>query len=70
MKKFLILYWFNIALLFGIFYWDISPIARVINTLQTDFTAYIVSLFLDEGMMKSHEIIINKHYSLIIEHCL
>ena len=67
MKRFLILYWLNIALLFAILYWDISPIAQIINSLQTDFVAYATSLLLDENMMRGHEIIINRHYSLIIE---
>jgi len=67
MKKFLITYWLTIIILFTIFYWDISPIARIINHIQTDFISYTTSLLLDNGMMKNHEIIINKHYSLIIE---
>jgi len=67
MKKFLFLYWLSIALLFGVFYWDKSPIAIYINSVQTDFVSYLVSLFLDKGLMRGHDIIINKHYKLIIE---
>jgi exosortase/archaeosortase family protein len=67
MKKFLFLYWFNIALLFGVFYWDKSFIAVYINNFQTDFVSYLVSFFLSKDMMKGHDIIINKHYHLIIE---
>jgi len=67
MKKFLLFYWFNMALFFALFYWDISPIAQFINTTQTDFVAYITSLILDKNIMNTHEIIINKHYSLVIE---
>ncbi|SFV60180.1 hypothetical protein MNB_SV-12-1022 [hydrothermal vent metagenome] len=67
MKKFILLYWFNIALLFSIFYWDISPIANILNHIQTDFTTYLISLTLEEDLTKGYEIIINSHYSLVIE---
>jgi len=67
MKKFLILYWLSIAILFAIFYWNISPIAQIINNIQTDLVSNITSILLDKGMINGHEIIINKHYSLIIE---
>ena len=67
MKKFIIIYWLNLALLFSILYWDISPIADIVNYLQTDFTTYLVSLTLDESLTKGYEIVINKHYSLVIE---
>ena len=67
MKKFILIYWLNIALLFIIFYWNISPLANIINSLQTDFTTYLVSLTLNENLTKSYEILINNHYSLVIE---
>ncbi len=67
MKKFILLYWFNLALLFTLFYWDISPLGDILNHLQTDMTAYIVSLTLNDGITKGYEIIINNHYSLVIE---
>jgi exosortase/archaeosortase family protein len=67
MKKFILLYWLNIILLFSLFYWDISPIAEILNQLQTDLTTYIVSLTLNDEIIKGYEIIINSHYSLVIE---
>ena len=67
MKKFILLYWLNIILLFSLFYWDISPIAEILNQLQTDLTTYIVSLTLNDEITKGYEIIINSHYSLVIE---
>jgi len=67
MRKFIILYWLNIALFFLVLYFDISPIANIINPLQTDFTANLVSFTLDKNQIIGHEIIINKHYKLIIE---
>ena len=67
MKKFLILYWFNIALLFTIFYIDISPIANIVNSIQTNFTSYLTSLTLPNNQMVGDKIIIDSHYNLIIE---
>jgi exosortase/archaeosortase family protein len=67
MKKFILLYWLNIILLFSLFYWDISPIAEILNQLQTDLTTYIVSLTLNDEITKGYEIVINSHYSLVIE---
>lgn len=67
MQKFLISYWFLTALLFGLFYWDISPISEWFNPIQTDFTSYLTSLTLPAGMMSGHDIFISKHYGLVIE---
>jgi len=67
MKRFLFGYWLGIAVLFGIFYWDLSPLSSSINRVQTDLTAYFTSLTLAEGMMDKYHILINPHYSLVIE---
>ena len=67
MKRFLLSYWLGIALLFGIFYWDLSPISLYINNQQTDLTAYLTSLTLADGMMDKYRILINSHYALVIE---
>jgi len=67
MKKFLFTYWVGIALLFGLFYWNLSPISSLINTLQTNLTAYLTSLTLNHGMMQEHRIFISSHYVLVIE---
>ena len=67
MKKFLLTYWLGIALLFAIFYWELSPISTTINTLQTDLTAYLTALTLPLGMIEEHKIFITSHYALVIE---
>lgn len=67
MKKFLIYYWVNLGLLFGLFYWDVSPISLWFNPLQTDVTVWLTSLTLPVEWMHGYEIMINPHYSLIIE---
>jgi exosortase/archaeosortase family protein len=67
MKKFILLYWFNIAILFSIFYFDISPVADIVNSIQTDFTSYLTSLTLPSNQMVGNRILIDFNYSLIIE---
>lgn len=67
MKKFLLSYWLGIAMLFGVFYWNLSPLSSVINTLQTNLTAYFTSLTLADDMMDNYRILINEQYSLVIE---
>ena len=67
MKKFLLTYWIGIALVFAIFYWDLSPISATINSVQTNLTAYLTSLSLPVGMIEEHKIFITSHYALVIE---
>ena len=67
MKKFLLTYWLGIALLFGLFYWDYSPLSTFINALQTDLTASLSSLTLPDGLTNGHRITITPYYSLVIE---
>ena len=67
MIKFLLTYWIGTALFFAIFYWDLSPFSAMINQLQTDFTTYLTSLTLPANMMDAYHILINTHYSLVIE---
>jgi exosortase/archaeosortase family protein len=67
MKKFLLSYWLGIALLFTLFYWDFSPLSLPLNNMQTNFTSYLTSLSLPEGMIEAHRIFINHSYALVIE---
>ena len=67
MKKFLLTYWIGIALLFGLFYWDLSPLSLTINNQQTNFSTFLTSLTLADTMMDGHRIIISDHYALVIE---
>lgn len=61
------MYWFGIALLFGLFYWDLSPLSHALNQEQTNLTSYLTSLTLVDSMMDQHHILINSHYALVIE---
>ena len=67
MIKFLLTYWIGIALFFGIFYWDMSPISLLINQQQTNLTSYLTSLTLPHDMMSNYHIFITNNYSLVIE---
>ena len=67
MKRFLLTYWMGIALLFAIFYWDLSPISTTINNIQTNLTIFLTSLLLPTGMIEEHKIFISPHYALVIE---
>ena len=67
MKKFLLSYWLGIAVLFSIFYWEVSPVSLLVNNQQTDITTYFTSLTLADEMMDKYRILINTHYSLVIE---
>jgi exosortase/archaeosortase family protein len=67
MIKFLLTYWLGIALFFGIFYWESSPISLIVNQFQTDLTTYLTSLTLPPSMMNNYHIFINSNYSLVIE---
>ena len=67
MIKFLLTYWIGIALFFGIFYWDMSPISLLINQQQTNLTSYLTSLTLPHEMMNNYHIFITNNYSLVIE---
>ena len=63
MKKFLSLYLFSSLILFTIYYFNIF----YISSIQTDLTAYLLSIILPDNLMKSHEIFIDSRYSLIVE---
>ena len=67
MKKFLLSYWLGIALLFALFYWEVSPFSLAINEFQTNLTALLTSFSLPQGMIETHRIFITEHYALVIE---
>ena len=67
MKRFFLPYLGMTTLLFLVFYWELSPISTVINQLQTDIVINLTSLTLPDNIMQEYEIIINRHYRLVIE---
>lgn len=66
MKKFVTLYFLYLALLFTLFYTDISIVATLINESQTEFTLFFLTFFLDPAQLKGIDIWINPNYKIII----
>jgi len=67
MIKFLLTYWIGIAIFFGIFYWETSPVSLIVNQFQTNLTTYLTSLTLPSEIMNNYHISITQNYSLVIE---
>jgi len=53
--------------LFGLFYWDLSPLAQAPNTFLRDHLLQIMDAGLPPGQVRGSDIWINPHYKLIIE---
>ena len=66
MKTFTLYYLLLLPLLFGIFYWDLSPVAVLINTYQSKITLYTLSMGLPEGQLQGVDIMINPHYKVVV----
>jgi len=66
MKQFVTLYFLYLALLFTLFYTDISVVATLINEGQTKLTLFFLILFLEPGQLQGIDIWINPHYKIII----
>ena len=62
MRIFIYLYLLNSSILFTIYYFNIFHI----SSIQTDLTAYLLSLILPDNLMQHHEILIDSGYSLIV----
>ena len=66
MRRFVYLYLGLTGLLFALLYWDISPIARVINEQQTQILLYTLDMILPDGQIQGINIIISPRYHVII----
>ena len=66
MRRFIYLYLSLTALLFALLYWDISPVARVINEQQTQMLLYTLDMILPDGQIQGINIIISPRYHVII----
>ena len=67
MKKFLFIYPLTLTLLFTIFYWDISPLANLINQWQVNLSSLLTSFTLDDSAMQNNHILINSTLTLVID---
>ena len=66
MKKFIVLYFLFLALLFTSLYANTSVFSNMINEGQTQLTLYFLNLFLEPNQLKGIDIWINPHYKIII----
>ena len=66
MKKFIVLYFLFLALLFTFLYADTSVISTTLNENQTKLTLYFLNIFLEPGQLKGIDVWINPHYKIII----
>lgn len=66
MKKFTLLYPLTLLLLFGIFYWDASPVAPIINQWQIKLSSLLTSFTLAEGLIKGNHIFTSNNLVLVI----
>lgn len=66
MKRFVVLYFLFLALLFVLFYAHTSSLAMLLNEEQTKSTLFFLEKFLDKGQLKGIDIWINPHYKIVI----
>ncbi|HHS93433.1 MAG TPA: hypothetical protein ENK82_08795 [Campylobacterales bacterium] len=66
MRKFTLHYLLTLLILFNLFYWEASPLANLINTLQIDLTSYLTSFTLSDEIMQENKIWINPTLRLVI----
>jgi len=68
MKRFIVLYFLFLAILFTFFYAHTNPISTYVNQAQTALTLAMLGLFLDPSQLQGIDIWINPHYKIIINH--
>jgi exosortase/archaeosortase family protein len=68
MKKFLMLYFGSLILLFIVFYFPTNPVAVALNNIQTDLTLRILQPFLDHDQLHGHDIWIDRRYKIVVNH--
>lgn len=66
MKRFVVLYFLFLAVLFVFLYLPISPAALFLNRIQTDLTLSLLNRFLVPGQLQGIDIMINPHYKIVI----
>ena len=66
-QRFVFLYLMWLGVLFGLFYWDLSPLSFVPNEWLRLKTLALLDLGLANGQVRGSDIWINPHYKLIIE---
>jgi exosortase/archaeosortase family protein len=65
--RFILAYFGWLGILFGLLYWDLSPLSQLPNDLLRDGLIHTMEALLPPGQVKGWDIWINPHYKLIIE---
>jgi len=68
MKRFIVLYFLFLAVLFFLFYAHTNPLSTYVNESQTALTLVMLDLFLEPTQLQGIDIWINPHYKIIINH--
>jgi len=66
-QRFVVMYLVWLGVLFGLFYWDLSPLSHVPNEWLRLRLLDVLKAGLAEGQVRGSDIWINSHYKLIIE---
>lgn len=66
MKRFIILYFLYLVILFTLFYTETSILSSLINEVQTKLTLFFLDIFLLSNQLQGIDIWINSHYKIII----
>jgi len=66
MKRFIVLYFLFLLMLFTFFYADTSMVSTFLNEGQTKLTLFFLDIFLSPGQLLGIDIWINPHYKIII----
>ena len=66
-QRFVVMYLVWLGVLFGLFYWDLSPLSHAPNEWLRLRLLDVLKAGLAEGQVRGSDIWINPHYKLIIE---
>jgi exosortase/archaeosortase family protein len=66
-QRFVVMYLVWLGVLFGVFYWDLSPLSEAPNEWLRWKLLAILKAGLAEGQVRGSDIWINPHYKLMIE---
>jgi exosortase/archaeosortase family protein len=66
MKRFIALYFLYLGILYILFYLPNSPLAGLINEVQTEFTLLFLEVFLEPTQLEGRDILVNSQYKILI----
>lgn len=66
MKKFVYSYLLLLPIMFGVLYWNLSPLAEFVNHYQTKMLLFFLDMGLKDGQLQGIDIMISPRYKVII----